>query len=92
MWIFNAAPLVDVHTLISWLGDGCFDLICILAVLVFLLYSSVNPSATDLWQSLQDYFNDSAIQFDYGSVSSSNNPRVELTIHYRSSGFYYSSG
>ena len=42
-------------------------LIRILAVLVFLLYSSVNPSATDLWQSLQDYFNDSAIQFDYDS-------------------------
>jgi len=67
-------------------------LIRILAVLVILFYSSVNASAADLRQSLQGYFNGSAVQFGYGSGTSSNNPRVELTIHYCSSGFYYSSG
>jgi len=63
-----------------------------LVVLAILFYSPMNISAADLGQSLQRYFNGSAIQFGYGSGTSSNNPRVELTIHYCSSGFYYSSG
>lgn len=41
---------------------------------------------------LQQYFTGSVIQFGYGSGTSSNRPRVELTIHYCSNGAYYSRG
>lgn len=58
--------------------------------MLFIAVASV--AAANPNQSLQYYFSGSAIQFGYGSGTSSNNPRVELTIHYCSSGLYYSSG
>lgn len=61
-------------------------------VLFLLLCSAPVSAATDLKQYLNQYFSGSAIQFGYGSGTSSNNPRVELTIHYCTSGMYFSSG
>ena len=67
-------------------------LIRVITTLAFLFFSQESTSAADLSQSLQQYFSGSAVQFGYGSGTSSNNPRVELTIHYCASGFYHSSG
>ena len=63
-------------------------LIRFILVFILLCFPALSASATDL----QQYFRGSAIQFGYGAGTSSNNPRVELTIHYCSNGFYYSSG
>jgi len=67
-------------------------LIRVIATLAFLFFLPVSTSAAGLSQSLQQYFSGSAFQFGYGSGTSTNNPRVELTIHYCASGVYYSSG
>lgn len=61
-------------------------------VMTMFFCATTSASAADLKQSLQYYFSGSAIQFGYGGGTSSNNPRVELTIHYCPSGLYYSSG
>ncbi len=42
--------------------------------------------------SLWGYFAGNMVKFGYGGGTSSNNPRVELVIHYCASGTYYSSG
>ncbi|WP_108651272.1 hypothetical protein [Dongshaea marina] len=53
---------------------------------------SLGVSGADLKSYLNQYFSGSAIQFGYGSGTSSNNPRVELEVHYCASGLYYSGG
>lgn len=60
--------------------------------LLLLLHALPATATTNLNQYLHQYFSGSAIQFGYGSGTSSNNPRVELTIHYCGSGVYFSSG
>ena len=63
-----------------------------LATLAIVFFSSFASAAPDLKQYLDQYLRGYAIQFGYGAGTSSNNPRVELTIHYCASGVYYSSG
>lgn len=67
-------------------------LIRLMAILVIPIFPTFVMASPDIKQSLDRYFRGSAIQFGYGSGTSSSNPRVELTIHYCASGFYYSSG
>jgi hypothetical protein len=48
--------------------------------------------AQDASSPLHAYFAGSMVQFGYGSGTSSNNPRVELVIHYCPSGLFFSAG
>ena len=48
--------------------------------------------AQDTSSPLHAYFAGSMIQFGYGGGTSSNNPRVELVIHYCPSGSFFSTG
>ncbi|MEZ5524984.1 MAG: hypothetical protein R3E62_08530 [Pseudomonadales bacterium] len=61
-------------------------------VLLSLFCAIPAGAAPDLKQYLDQYFSGAAIQYGYGSGTSSSNPRVELTIHYCASGLYFSSG
>lgn len=57
-----------------------------------LALATLPAAAQDLQAYLHRYFAGAAIRFGYGGGTSSNNPRVELVIHYCASGAYYSSG
>ena len=65
-----------------------------LTVLLFASFFLVALPISSVEQQnyLKQFFTGAAVQFGYGSGISSNSPRVELTIHYCSSGTYFSSG
>lgn len=62
-----------------------------IAVVMF-CFSAIPAAAQDAGEYLKQYFTGAAIQFGYGSGTSSNNPRVELWIHYCPNGMFFSSG
>jgi len=64
---------------------SCIALIC-------LFLSTTSSSNEEIQPYLMAFFSGYAYQFGYGSGTSSNNPRVELVVHYCSSGYYYSVG
>jgi len=57
-------------------------------LLTALLLFAPTPASAEL----DPFFAGYVYQFGYGSGTSSNNPRVELTIHYCGDGRYYSQG
>ncbi len=59
---------------------------------ILLLTLCVSPPLLAESGALQRYFAGSMVHFGYGSGISSNNPRVEMAIHYCASGTFYSSG
>jgi hypothetical protein len=62
-------------------------------VALIILFLSANVSSNqDIQPYLTQFFSGKAYQFGYGSGTSSNNPRVELLIHYCASGSFYSVG
>ena len=57
-----------------------------------LMLSSPYGFSQGISQTLDTIFRGNAMQFGYGGGTSSNNPRVELLIHYCANGYFYSSG
>ncbi|WP_028864047.1 hypothetical protein [Psychromonas aquimarina] len=56
-----------------------------------LLYAS-SSTAADLRAYVNQYFQGKALEYGFGSGTSSNNPRVVAVTHYCTSGYYYSIG
>lgn len=48
--------------------------------------------ASNVDSYMSQYFNGKALEYGFGSGTSSNNPRVVAVTHYCSSGYYYSIG
>ena len=81
----NESTLESLDPLMTKFLQSCIGLIC-------LFLSTSISSNEEIQPYLTQFFSGYAYQFGYGSGISSNNPRVELVIHYCSSGYYYSFG
>jgi hypothetical protein len=57
-----------------------------------ILFYAVPTATADIRTYMDRYFTGMALQYGFGSGTSSNNPRVEAVTHYCASGYYYSIG
>lgn len=63
-----------------------------LVIVGMALFCASPSTATDLNAYVHQYFQGKALEYGYGSGTSSNNPRVVAVTHYCASGYYYSVG